>query len=51
MTATLLPIDQDPEPSIGFSMQLTGAGNSYEDFIWDILPDTIDEINSGQTFN
>ncbi|RXG13396.1 hypothetical protein DSM03_10428 [Leeuwenhoekiella aestuarii] len=51
MTATLLPIDQDPSTALGKSMQLTGAGNKYTDFTWSIENETIDEINSGQTFN
>ncbi|UBZ10844.1 hypothetical protein LDL79_01690 [Leeuwenhoekiella palythoae] len=51
LTSILLPIDQDPAVTIGFSMQLTGTGNTYSDFTWEIKPDTIDAINSGQTFN
>lgn len=53
MTSVLLPIDQHPESQaeVGESMQLTGTGNTYSDFTWEIKPDTIDAINSGQTFN
>ena len=53
MTSVLLPIDQHPESQaeVGESMQLTGVGNTYSDFTWEIKPDTIDAINSGQTFN
>ena len=53
MTSTLLPIDQNPKDSIqvGFSMQLTGTGNTYNDFSWTLAPDTINTINLGQSFN
>ncbi|PHQ29162.1 lamin tail domain-containing protein [Leeuwenhoekiella nanhaiensis] len=51
MTSTLLPISEDPAVAIGMSLQLTGLGNTYNDFNWAILPDTVDAINSGQTFN
>ena len=51
MTSILLPISEEPAVTIGLSMQLTGAGNQYTDFTWTLAPDTIDAINSGQTFN
>ena len=51
LTSTLLPVSEQPSVTIGFSMQLTGTGNKYEDFTWSIKPDTIDTINSDQTFN
>ncbi|RXG27806.1 lamin tail domain-containing protein [Leeuwenhoekiella palythoae] len=51
MTSILLSISEEPAVTIGLSMQLTGAGNQYTDFTWTLAPDTIDAINSGQTFN
>ena len=51
MTSTELPVSQQPAVTIGLSMQLTGTGNTYNDFIWTLAPDTINTINSGQTFN
>ncbi|MEE3243728.1 MAG: endonuclease I, partial [Bacteroidota bacterium] len=51
MTSILLPTSEEPAVTIGLSMQLTGAGNQYTDFTWTLAPDTIDAINSGQTFN
>ena len=51
LTSNLLPVSEQPSVTIGFSMQLTGTGNKYEDFTWSIKPDTIDTINSDQTFN
>ena len=51
MTSTELPVSQQPAVTIGFSMQLTGAGSAYNDFTWTLAPDTINTINSGQSFN
>ncbi len=51
MTSSLLPVSEDPAVAVGMSLQLTGSGNVYSDFTWEIKPDTIDTINSGQTFN
>ena len=51
MTSTELPVSQQPAVTIGFSMQLTGIGSVYNDFTWTLAPDTINTINSGQSFN
>ena len=51
MTANLLPVSEEPSIALGYSMQLTGTGSTYSDFSWTTAPDTIDAINSGQTFN
>ena len=51
MTSTVLPVSQEPAVTVGLSMQLTGTGSAYNDFTWTLAPDTINTINSGQTFN
>ena len=50
MTSTDIGRSQAGSP-LGFSLQLTGTGSSYEDFVWNSPAEgSFGAINSGQTF-
>ena len=50
ITSTDIGVSQSGSP-LGFSLQLTGTGNSYEDFAWNSPADgSFGAINSGQAF-
>ena len=51
MTSTDIGVSESSSTPTGFSLQLAGTGNMYEDFGW--LPaaaETFGDINTGQTF-
>ncbi len=44
-------MSEEPAPSEGDSLQLTGVGAVYDDFSWaSAEPNTFDAVNTGQTF-
>lgn len=50
-TSTNLPVDEEPAPAVGMSLQLTGTGSSYADFTWvENVAASPDQINAGQQF-
>jgi len=50
MTSTDIGVDEDPAPAIGQSLQLSGTGTFYEDFIWvGPIPSTLGLCNFGQS--
>ncbi|MBL9023225.1 MAG: lamin tail domain-containing protein [Myxococcales bacterium] len=52
LTSVGLPVDEEPGPAAGTSLQLTGAGSTYASFTWaENVPASPDQINPGQTFN
>ncbi|EIA07806.1 endonuclease [Flavobacterium frigoris] len=50
MTSTDVGIAEASTAAIGTSLQLTGAGYTYADFIWQAANTTFGAINSGQFF-
>ena len=51
MTSTDIGISESGSTAVGDSLQLTGSGTSYEDFIWTAAsPNTYNLINTDQTF-
>ncbi len=51
MTSEDIGVSQS-SAALGFSMQLTGTGSSYADFMWDAnLASTYDAVNEGQSFS
>jgi len=49
MTSRDIGVFQDGDP-IGSSLQLSGVGQSYEDFYWEAGPASFDGINANQSF-
>jgi len=48
-TSINLPVDEEPAPAVGMSLQLTGAGNSYAEFTWaEGVVASPDQVNGGQ---
>lgn len=42
---------ENPVPPIGYSLQLSGSGTVYEDFVWiDAAQETFGTVNNGQIF-
>lgn len=42
---------ENPVPPIGYSLQLSGSGTVYEDFVWnDAAQETFGAVNNGQIF-
>lgn len=51
VTSTNLPVDEEPAPAVGLSLQLTGPGSSYADFTWvEGVAASPDQVNAGQLF-
>lgn len=47
--STAIPVDEEPGPAIGLTLQLTGNGSSYADFTWvEGVAASPDLINAGQ---
>ena len=51
MTSVDIGVSEDGTGAVGDSLQLTGTGTGYEDFIWAAeAPNTFGAFNTGQTF-
>mgnify|MGYP001591209309 FL=1 len=51
LTSIDIEVSESGSTPIGFSLQLTGAGNVYEDFVWSIpIAGTYGAVNTGQIF-
>ena len=51
MLSTDVGVKEDPAPDAGYSLQLTGNGQNYQDFTWQAASlSTYDAINNGQDF-
>lgn len=51
MTSTDIGVSENGTGAVGDSLQLTGTGTQYSDFIWSSdAPNTFGSANSGQTF-
>ena len=51
MTSTDIGVSESSGTSLGFSLQLTGTGSTYEDFTWTgVASSTYSAVNNGQTF-
>jgi len=51
LTSTDINVNESSNTPVGFSLQLTGTGRSYEDFTWaEPADDNFGEVNTGQTF-
>jgi predicted extracellular nuclease len=51
LTSTDIGVQEPSDSPVGFSLQLTGAGTVYEDFVWGTAsPNTFGAINTGQSF-
>ena len=51
MTSTDIGVSESGSTAVGDSLQLTGSGTSYEDFVWTAAsPNTYNLINTDQTF-
>ena len=51
MTSTDIGVEEGSSTPVGYSLQLTGTGTTYEDFTWAAeMPDTFGLVNTGQTF-
>jgi hypothetical protein len=49
LMSTAIPVDEEPGPAAGTSLQLTGNGSSYADFTWaESVAASPDVINAGQ---
>jgi hypothetical protein len=49
VTSVNIVVDEEPAPALGLSLQLTGNGDSYEDFTWvEGIAASPDAINAGQ---
>lgn len=52
MTSTSVGVSETSSTSVGHSLQLSGSGSSYADFIWqNPASNTSGQPNSGQSFN
>ena len=52
MTSTDIGVAESGTTAVGNSLQLTGSGTSYEDFVWTTAnPNTYNLINTDQTFD
>jgi hypothetical protein len=52
MTSTDIGVEEPYTTPLGESLQLTGTGSVYEDFVWNSpAPNTFGAVNSGQTFS
>ncbi|MES2443844.1 MAG: Calx-beta domain-containing protein [Pseudomonadota bacterium] len=50
-TSTDIGVSESPAPGVGFSLQLTGTGSTYNDFTWqNPADDNFGTINAGQSF-
>jgi predicted extracellular nuclease len=51
MTSTDIGVSETSSTTVGYSLQLTGTGTTYEDFTWaGSSPNTFESINRGQAF-
>jgi|GEM_PF-519804 len=51
MTSTDIGVSESSTTPVGFSLQLTGTGSSYEDFAWATeMASTFGNVNDSQTF-
>ena len=51
MTTTDIGVSEPSDTPVGYSLQLAGTGNQYEDFGWSAAaPNTFGAINTNQTF-
>lgn len=51
MTSTDIGVSEPGDTPLGYSLQLTGTGFEYADFVWcQPSPDSFGYINTGQTF-
>ena len=51
LTSEDIGVDEQPAPPAGQSLQLKGAGTTYDDFAWTApTPESPGDINDGQTF-
>ncbi len=51
LTSTDIGVSETSSTPVGFSLQLTGTGTTYEDFTWSsAAASTYDAVNNGQTF-
>jgi hypothetical protein len=49
LTSEPIPVDEEPGPAAGTSLQLTGSGSAYADFTWaEAVTASPDAINAGQ---
>jgi hypothetical protein len=52
LTSIDIGVSESGSTPIGFSLQLTGTGNVYEDFVWSIpIAGTYGAVNTGQIFS
>lgn len=52
LTSIDIGVSESSSTPIGFSLQLTGTGNVYEDFVWSIpIASTYTAVNTGQIFS
>jgi predicted extracellular nuclease len=52
MTSVDIGVSEAGTDPLGYSLQLTGTGTTYEDFVWAAAqPDTFDAFNTGQSFS
>ncbi|MCB9853682.1 MAG: endonuclease [Phycisphaerales bacterium] len=52
MASTDIGVSEQPAPPIGDSLQLSGTGSAYEDFVWQsAAANTQGNVNTGQSFN
>ena len=51
MTSVDIGVDETSDTPIGFSLQLSGIGSTYDDFTWSpIAANTFNDFNNSQTF-
>ena len=51
LVSTDIGVAEEPVPGAGFSLQLTGTGAVYEDFVWaEARDDSFGAVNAGQDF-
>jgi predicted extracellular nuclease len=51
LTSTDIGVSEGGGTAVGDSLQITGAGTTYEDFVWaPAVPNTFGAINTGQSF-
>ncbi|MCV9385560.1 DUF5689 domain-containing protein [Reichenbachiella ulvae] len=51
MSSTDIGVSETGSTPVGYSLQLTGTGNSYTDFVWaEAMESTFDAINTDQSF-
>lgn len=52
MMSTDIGVNEQPAPPIGDSLQLSGSGSAYGDFVWQsAAANTRGNVNTGQSFN